>query len=175
MSEWTGVVVAKSPNGIKVKDKGAWLNFTKDDWRGTPFHDCKAGDKVRIEYDTTDDKTWISVLENLSQPQSALLGDDPFPPDDAFPPDDDFRALGDDRAFPTDAGRSPDAPRTPPEATEDYGQSLWAKDRLRARTDCVACATGIFKSCLEAGILKEFPSAAAVVAYAIELEKWAKE
>ena len=65
MSEWTGTIVAKSENGIKVKENGDWLNWTKPEWRGQPFNtDVRAGDKVRIEYATVDNKTWISVIEN---------------------------------------------------------------------------------------------------------------
>ena len=89
--------------------------------------------------------------------------DDPFPPDDNPPEDGNFGPhLAD----------APDVTSDTPEAT---GQTLWAKDRLRARTDCIACATGIYKSCLEAGIYKEFPSAETVVKYAATLELWAKE
>ncbi len=166
MSEWTGVVVAKSENGIKVVDKGAWLNWSLPEYRGTPFDsNVKAGDRVRIEYAEVEKngekRTYISVIENLSRPTP----DDPFPAIDDFPPED-TGDLGDGRAFP------PDAPESPPEAP---GQDLWAKDRLRARTDCIACATGIYKSSLEAGIYKEFPPANTIVDYAEILEKWARE
>ena len=167
MSEWTGTVIAKSENGIKVVDKGPWLNWSLPDYRGEPFDaDVKAGDRVRIEYAEVvkngEKRTYISVIENLSRPSAPV--DEPFPPDEGFP--------GDEAGTPYPSGLSPDATETPSEAP---GQSLWAKDKLRARTDCIACATGIFKSCLESGILKEFPSASAVVAYALELEKWAKD
>ena len=163
MSEWTGVVVAKSENGIKLVDKGPWLNFSLPDYRGKPFDDVKAGDRVRIEYAEVvkngEKRTYISVIENLTH-GFAPPPDDPFPPDE-IPPDAPLTAA--------DMMHS-DAPQSPSD-----GQVLWAKDRLRARTDCIACATGIFKSSLEAGILKEFPSASAVVDYAVDLEKWAKE
>ncbi len=170
MSEWTGVVVAKSENGIKVVDKGAWLNFSLPEYRGTPFDQVKAGDRVRIEYSEVEKngekRTYISVIENLSRPSAPV--DEPFPAVDDFPPDESFP--GDEAGTPFPSG--PDAPQSPSEA---LGQDLWAKDRLRARTDCIACATGIFKSCLEAGILKEFPLADTIVDYAKVLEKWARE
>ena len=167
MPEWTGAVVAKSENGIKVVDKGAWLNWSLPEYRGTPFDsDVKAGDRVRIEYSEVEKngekRTYISVIENLSRP----VTDDPFPAVNDFPPDDGLPFPPESSSFP------PDAPESPPEAP---GQDLWAKDRLRARTDCIACATGIFKSSLEAGIYKEFPSPEAVVAYAVVLEDWARE
>ena len=69
---------------------------------------------------------------------------------------------------PLEATKSSSAPEV------SYGQDLWAKDKLRARTDCLACAAGIYKSVIEAGIYKEFPSAETVAAYAATLEKWAK-
>ncbi len=168
MSEHRGTVRAKSQYGIKFSEDGPWFNWAKSEKRGSPFHDVGKGDSVRIEYYSwdKDDGTKgynISVVENLSN--AAPVGDDPFPAIDEFPPDD-AGDLGDDRAFPTDAGREP---------SEAPGQDLWAKDRLKARTDCIACATGIYKSCLEAGIYKEFPSAETVVAYAATLEMWAKE
>jgi hypothetical protein len=98
VSEWTGTIVAKSENGIKVKENGEWLNWTKPEWRGQPFNtDVRAGDRVRIEYATVDNKTYISVIENLSRPHESSA---PFPPEDEFP-----GGGGDDRAFPTDAGR----------------------------------------------------------------------
>ena len=151
MSEWTGTVIAKSENGIKVVDKGAWLNFSLPDYRGQPFDsNVKAGDRVRIEYAEVEKngekRTYISVIENLSRPQA----DVPSPATDDFPPDVGFP--GDDAGTPYPSG--PDATESPSEAP---GQDLWAKDRLRARTDCIACATGIYKSCLEAGRYQEFP------------------
>jgi hypothetical protein len=174
LSEWTGVVVAKSENGIKVIDKGKWLNWSLPDYRGTPFDsNVKAGDRVRIEYSEVEKngekRTYISVIENLSRPQADApqVPAQPFPSDDPpFPPDDEMPFPPESSSFP------PDAPGLPSEAP---GQDLWAKDRLRARTDCIACATGIFKSCLEAGIYKEFPSPETVVDYAATLELWAKE
>ena len=165
MSEWTGTVVAKSENGIKVVDKGPWLNWSLPDYRGTPFDaDVAAGDRVRIEYAEVvkdgNKRTYISVIENLSRPTT----DNPFPPDEGFP--------GDEAGTPFPSGPAADAPS---ESSAAPGQDLWAKDRLRARTDCIACATGIFKSSLEAGIYKEFPPANTIVDYAEVLEKWAKE
>ena len=161
MPEITMTVVAKSAYGIKVKPDGPWWNFSKVEFRGERFDTTvKAGDRVWIEYqekesgDERETKCWISQIEKVTS-----APDQPFPPEDDFPPD----------------GRLPiDASSSPPTPDVVYGQDVWAKDALRARTDCIACATGIFKSCLESGILKEFPSASAVVAYAVELEKWAK-
>ena len=119
MSEWTGTVVAKSENGIKVVDKGAWLNWSLPDYRGTPFDsNVKAGDRVRIEYAEVEKngekRTYISVIENLSRPSV----DVPFPPEDDFPPDDIM---------------PPDAPGAPSEATID-------KDRLIVRQVAAKCA-----------------------------------
>ena len=170
MSEWTGVVVAKSENGIKVVDKGAWLNWSLPEYRGTPFDsNVKAGDRVRIEYSEVEKngekRTYISVIENLSRP----VANEPFPAVNDFPPDASFP--GDEAGTPYPGG-APDAFSEP---TEVPGQDLWAKDRLRARTDCIACATGIYKSSLEAGILKAFPPAEEIADYAEVLEKWARE
>jgi hypothetical protein len=75
----------------------------------------------------------------------------------------------------------PSAPSAPSElptvetGAPSPGSELWAKDRLRARTDCIACATGIYKSCIEAGLVKELPSSETLIAYAESLEKWARE
>ncbi|KKL96976.1 hypothetical protein LCGC14_1839130 [marine sediment metagenome] len=103
MSEWTGTVVAKSENGIKVVDKGAWLNWSLPDYRGTPFDsDVKAGDRVRIEYAEVvkdgNKRTYISVIENLSRPTT----DNPFPPDEGFP--------GDEAGTPFPSGPAPESP-----------------------------------------------------------------
>ena len=157
MPEITTTVKAKSEYGIKTEEWGdEWANWSKPEFRGTPFDtSVKAGDRVQITYAEADNgKVYISTIDKVvtaAERETRALQDEPFPPDD-------------------DMG--PDAPSEPSAAP---GQDLWAKDRLRARTDCIACATGIFKSCLEAGILKEFPSASAVVVYAVDLEKWAKE
>ena len=90
LSEWTGTVIAKSPNGIKAVDKGAWLNFTKEEWRGTPFDEVEKGDRVRIEYSEDKGQTYINVIENLtpraSVGETAALQDSPFPPDEAAAP-----------------------------------------------------------------------------------------
>ncbi|KKK51070.1 hypothetical protein LCGC14_3118660 [marine sediment metagenome] len=183
MPEITTTVVAKSTYGIKVKQDGPWWNFSKVEFRGERFDTTvQKGDRVWIEYqekeygDADPDgeretKCWISQIEKVTAARETSQ-DQPFPPVDDFPPDEGGD-LGDDRAFPTDAGSATTSASSEPDVV--YGQDIWAKDALRARTDCIACATGIFKSCLEAGILKEFPSASAVVAYAVELEKWAKE
>ena len=167
MPEITTTVVAKSTYGIKVKQDGPWWNFSKVEFRGERFDTTvQKGDRVWIEYqekeygDEQETKYWISQIEKVSGASQARDVDPPFPPEEEFSPDE---------GLPLDAPESPSAP------DEVYGQEVWAKDKLRARTDCISCATGIFKSCLEAGILKEFPSASAVVAYATELEKWAKE
>ena len=171
MPEITTTVVAKSAYGIKVKQDGPWWNFSKPEFRGERFDTTvKKGDRVWIEYqekeygDADPDgeretKCWISQIEKMTAVRETAQ-DQPFPPVDDFP---------------LDEGLPLDPPETPSTPDVVYGQDIWAKDTLRARTDCIACATGIFKSCLEAGILKEFPQAAAVVAYAVELEKWAKE
>jgi hypothetical protein len=162
MPEITTTVVAKSAYGIKVKPDGPWWNFSKPEFRGERFDiTVKKGDRVWIEYQEKESgeadervtKCWISQIEKVT----SAAQDQPFPPVDDFPPDD------------------PDATNASPEPDVVYGQEVWAKDALRARTDCIACATGIFKSVIEAGILKDFPSASDVVAYAVELEKWAKD
>ena len=167
MPEITTTVVAKSAYGIKVEQDGPWWNFSKVEFRGERFDTTiKKGDRVWIEYqekeygDEQETKCWISQIAKVTsatERETKALQDEPFPAVDEFPPDDPST---------TSASVEPEVV---------YGQEIWAKDKLRARTDCIACATGIFKSCLESGILKEFPSAAAVVAYALELEKWAKD
>jgi hypothetical protein len=150
LSEWTGVVVAKSENGIKVVDKGAWLNWSLPDYRGTPFDsDVKAGDRVRIEYSEVEKngekRTYISVIENLSRPQT----DVPFPPDDEmpFPPESS--------SFP------PDAPSDTPEATID-------KDRLIVRQVCVKAAS----EALAISPLNAEEKAGRITYLAGELEDW---
>lgn len=167
MPEITTTVKAKSAYGIKADVWGdEWANWSKIEFRGEPFNTAvKAGDRVQVTYAEADNgKVYISTIDlvtTASERETTALQDNPFPPDDEeFPSSSDIVA---------DATEAPSAPQ------EDYGQSLWAKDRLRARADCIACATGIFKSCLEAGIYKIFPTADKVVAYAAELEKWAKE
>ncbi len=167
LPEITTTVVAKSAYGIKVKQDGPWWNFNKIEFRGERFDTTiKKGDRVWVEYNEKEygeadervTKFFISQIEKvLSATERETAQDQPFPSVDDFPPDDPAA---------TSASSEPDVV---------YGQDIWAKDKLRARTDCIACATGIFKSCLEAGILKDFPSASAVVAYAVELEKWAKD
>lgn len=74
-----------------------------------------------------------------------------------------------------DAPGVPSAPSGDDFDPQPPGQDLWAKDRLRARTDCISCAVGIYKSSLEAGLLKEMPGSAEIVAYAEALESWARE
>jgi hypothetical protein len=187
MPEITTTVVAKSAYGIKVEQDGPWWNFSKVEFRGERFDTTvKKGDRVWIEYqekeygDEQEIKFFISqiakvtslggpVQEGAQKMQQAAretnAAGEPFPAVDEFLPDDNFGPEG-QPSFASDASESPEVV---------YGQEIWAKDKLRARTDCIACATGIFKSCLESGILKEFPSASAVVAYATELEKWAKD
>ena len=170
MSEWTGVVVATSQYGIKVVQDGGWLNWSLPEYRGTPFDDVSKGDKVRFEYAEVEKdgkkKTYISVIENLSHSGlGSPPSDDPFPPED-FPLDESGN-FGPHLA--------PDAAESPPGGTDGDGQTLWAKDRLKARTDCIACAVGIFKSSIEMGLIKETPTPEKVVAYAATLELWAKE
>jgi hypothetical protein len=172
MPEITTTVVAKSAYGIKVEQDGPWWNFSKVEFRGERFDTTiKKGDRVWIEYqekeygDEQEIKCWISQIAKVasaSARETKALQDEPFPAVDEFPPSEV------PYEYPP-PGTTSDAPEVV------YGQEIWAKDKLRARTDCIACATGIYKSCLESGILKEFPSAAAVVAYAVELEKWAKD
>jgi len=163
LPEITATVVAKSEYGIKVEQNGDWWNWSKPEYRGEPFNtEVQKGDRVQITYAETDGgKTYITTIGKVTggivKDPLAATSDEQFPGDEIpyeYPP--------------------PDATSEPSAPVEDYGQSLWAKDKLRARTDCVACATGIFKSCLEAGILKEFPSADTVVEYAIVLEAWAE-
>lgn len=171
MPEWTGTVIAKSPNGIKAVDKGAWLNFTKEEWRGTPFDEVEKGDRVRIEYSEDKGQTYISVIENLTRPTPANAASD-APSEENFPPDEGFP--GDEAGTPLPSGLPSSATESSLAPEVSHGQDLWAKDKLRARTDCLACATGIYKSVIEAGIYKEFPSAETVAAYAATLEEWAK-
>jgi hypothetical protein len=168
LSEHKGTVRAKSQYGIKFSEDGPWFNWAKSEKRGTPFHDVAKGDSVRIEYSSweKDDgsKAYnIYVIENLSRSGGVGPQDDPFPSDEGFP--------GDEAGTPFPSG----APDATSDTSEAAGQTLWAKDRLRARTDCIACATGIYKSSLEAGILKTFPPASEIVQYAETLELWAKE
>lgn len=190
LPEWTGTVVATSKYGIKVVEDGGWLNWSLPDYRGTPFDEVDKGDKVRFEYAEVEKdgqkKTYISVIENLSNPSD--VADSPFPPDEVpggrepmltsgagFGTVDKItRSVEADRPLPSAADFPPDEPQERLEPTEDYGQSLWAKDRLRARTDCIACAVGIFKSSIELGLITEFPKPETVVAYAATLELWAK-
>ena len=169
MPEITATVVAKSEYGIKVEQDGDWWNWSKPEYRGEPFNtEVQKGDRVQITYAETDGgKTYITTIGKVTAyaPTAASgqrhggAGDEGQGPDQPFPPAEEF---------------PPDEPQVPSAADPAYGQEVWAKDKLRARTDCVACATGIFKSCLEAGILKEFPSADTVVEYAVVLEAWAK-
>ena len=166
LPEIVTTVKAKSAYGIKTEEWGdEWANWSKVEFRGEPFNtDVKAGDRVQITYAEADNgKVYISTIDKLTGGASPAV-DQPFPPEEEYGPEGQ-----------PSFGRLPDAPESPSQDEVVYGQELWAKDKLRARTDCIACATGIFKSCLEAGIQKDFPSAAAVVAYALELEKWAKE
>lgn len=167
MPEITATVVARSEYGIKVEQDGDWWNWSKPEYRGEPFDtEVQKGDRVQITYaETGGGKTYITTIGKVTGGlQSAAPPKPPapetlMPPDQPFPPGEDFQS-----AEPQEASAADPA----------YGQEVWAKDKLRARTDCVACATGIFKSCLEAGILKEFPSADTVVEYAVVLEAWAK-
>lgn len=158
MPEITATVVAKSAYGIKIEQDGEWWNWSKVEYRSEPFDtEVQKGDRVQLTYAETDGgKTYITAIGKVtraSERETKALQDEPFPPEEEFPPDEPQEA-------------------SPP--AEDYGQSLWAKDRLRARTDCLACATGIYKSVIEAGIYKEFPSAETVAGYAATLEEWAK-
>ena len=134
MSEWTGVVVAKSENGIKVVDKGAWLNWSLPEYRGTPFDsNVKAGDRVRIEYSEVEKngekRTYISVIENLSRPSAPV--DEPFPAVDDFPPDEGFP--GDEAGTPYPGGA--------PDATESPVGAITDKDRLIVRQVCIKAAS----------------------------------
>ena len=130
MPEWTGTVVAKSENGIKLVDKGAWLNFSLPDYRGTPFDDCRAGDKVRIEYAEVEKngtkRTYISVIENLTHGFAAPPDDSPFPSEEEFP--------GDEAGPPYPSGFPTDAPSEPSAPTLD-------KDHLIVRQVCVKAAS----------------------------------
>ena len=164
MPEITATVVAKSEYGIKVEQDGDWWNWSKPEYRGEPFNtEVQKGDRVQVTYAETDTgKTYITTIGKVTGPQDPAPSKGAvtlMPPDDPFPPNEDSL---------------PDEPQEASAADPAYGQEVWAKDKLQARTDCVACATGIFKSCLEAGILKEFPSADTVVEYAVVLETWAK-
>jgi hypothetical protein len=174
LPEITTTVVAKSAYGIKVEQDGPWWNFSKVEFRGERFDTTvKKGDRVWIEYQEKEyegeTRCWISQIEKVTSlggpvqegarkmqqaARETNAAGEPFPAVDEFPPDA------------TNASVEPEVV---------YGQEIWAKDKLRARTDCIACAVGIYKSVIEAGVLKEFPSASAVVAYATELEKWAKD
>ena len=167
MPEITTTVKAKSAYGIKTEEWGdEWANWSKPEFRGEPFNEqVKAGDRVQITYAEADNgKVYISTIDKVitaAERETSALQDEPFPPDEGFP--------GDEAGTPFPSGPAAESPPAAP------GQDLWAKDRLRARTDCIACATGIFKSSLEAGIYKEFPPANTIVDYAEVLEKWAKE
>ena len=152
MSEWTGTIVAKSENGIKVKENGDWLNWTKPEWRGQPFNtDVRAGDKVRIEYATVDNKTWISVIENLTHGYAPPPADSPFPPEEEFPGGGD---LGDDRAFPTDATSEP------PEALD--------RQTSIVRQTCIKAAS----VALQHGMGTPEEKAGGIIYLAGQLEQW---
>jgi len=167
LPEITAKVLAKSEWGIQIKE-GEWWNWSKPEYRGEPFNtEVQKGDRVQITYAQTDEgKTYITTIGKVTgvPPVHPLVEE--FPPSEAFP--------GDEAGTPYPSGAPPVVTSEPSAADPAYGQEVWAKDKLRARTDCVACATGIFKSCLEAGILKEFPSADTVVEYAVVLEAWTK-
>lgn len=143
---------------IKMKDGRVFgLKFGADEYiysfpdqRGEPFMDARVsiGSQVRVEWAPfTDKKGKEKKYANVLE---VLDGDAPIIPSGP-------KQVGDD--YP------------PPQP----GQELWAKDRLRARTDCIACATGIYKSCIEGGFLKTLPTSEELIAYAAALEKWARE
>ncbi len=119
MPEWTGTVVATSEFGIKVVDKGEWLNWSLPDYRGEPFDaDIRQGDRVRIEYAKgKGDKTYISVIENLSRPQESPA------PGSAFPPEEEF---------PADGGLPLDAPGSPSESPDARQQSIVRQTCIKA-------------------------------------------
>ncbi len=177
LPEITTTVKAKSAYGIKVQEDGDWWNWSKPEYRGEPFNtEVQKGDRVQITYGEKEyqdketgepfTKYFITTIEKVTAAPVGHPLVEEFPPDERITPHDP--GLGYAEESP------PSAAREPVEASEDYGQSLWAKDRLRARTDCLACATGIYKSVIEAGIYKEFPSAETVANYAATLEVWAK-
>ena len=184
MPEITATVVAKSQGGVMLKQNGPWFNWSLPEYRGEPFNtSVQKGDRVQITYaekeyqdaetGETVTKYFVTTIDKVTgglqrpAPPKPPAPETLMPPDEPFPPEEEYGPEGQ-----PDFG--PDAASEPVEGTEDYGQSLWAKDRLRARTDCLACATGIYKSVIEAGIYKEFPSAETVANYAATLEEWAK-
>jgi hypothetical protein len=80
---------------------------------------------VRIEYAKgKGDKTYISVIENLSRPQESAAPGSVFPPEQDFPPDD---------IAPASLEGRPDELSAPPAATTD-------KDRLIVRQVAIKAA-----------------------------------
>lgn len=152
LPEWTGTVVAKSPNGIKAVDKGAWLNFTKEEWRGTPFDDCKAGDRVRIEYAEDKGQTYISVIENLSLPVSGgpqrpaapkpPAPETLMPPDQPFPPEEDPSLTIPHEGYPGfPGGEDPtEMPQAPPGSPPGGGESDTDRQSSIVRQTCIKAA-----------------------------------
>ncbi len=84
MPEITTTVKAKSEYGIKIEGKEAWWNWSKAEYRGSPFNtQVKTGDRVQLTYAEADNgKVYISTIDKVT------AADVPFPPEDEFPPDD---------------------------------------------------------------------------------------
>ena len=150
MPEWTGVVVATSEFGIKVVDKGEWLNWSIEEYRGEPFDtDIRQGDRVRIEYAKgKGDKTYISVIENLSRPQENPAPGSVFPPGEEFSSEPDF---------------APDAPGSPP-----GGESSTDRQTSIIRQSCVKAAA----VCLQHGMGTPEEKAGGIIYLAGALEDW---
>lgn len=146
MPKKVGAVTAKSKYGIILDGGDEWLNWSKPDYRGEPW---EADSVVKGDVvELTVDGSFISTVQRVGK------AEDVTPPAQDSPESGNFG---------------------PPTDTPSPGSDLWAKDKLRARTDSVSCAVGIYKSCIEAGLKKEFPEVEEVIAYAAALEKWARE
>lgn len=125
MPEWTGIVVATSEFGIKVVDKGEWLNWSLPEYRGEPFDTVGQGDKVRIEYAKgKGDKTYISVIENLTHGYAP-------PPGSPFPPEDEF-GIAPDPSDMSGAEYPSGAPQSPSGDTVDKDHSIVRQTCIKA-------------------------------------------
>jgi len=95
LPEITATIVAKSAYGVKIKDDGDWLNWSRVEFRGEPFNtEVQKGDRVQITYAESDSgKVFITTIDKVTggtvgDPIAAAIADQPFPPDEDFPPDE---------------------------------------------------------------------------------------
>lgn len=142
-----GAVSAKSAYGIMLDGKDEWVNYSKPEYRGSPWEadSVVKGDVVQIE--TDDSGKFIKSICRVSQGQDVTL--------------------------PGDFGEAPGLAPIEVEPISQWGYR--EKDKLMLQESCIKSAVTIFAACVTVGLYKQLPTSEVILAYSQALAKHAME